>query len=218
MDGPQIDQKIRFGYAKAAQKLGQPFSLYRSTSSINPLGAGNLVGVLPAVMSQDWTWMKSNKPGNAIWFCCIDGQDSTLPLSAIEDDFLVGDHVFYVLSKEYQLPIQVMECNAVVQIVRPYQSLEPGGQGYAGFLPSTSTLLVSEMPCSLLMSGKGKKPETQLPTDAADPNWIVMMPNFGDVNLRTGDFMTDNTNESYILSVTENTEFGWRLTAQKVVT
>jgi hypothetical protein len=218
MDGLQINQKIRFGYAKAAEKLGQPFSLYRPTTSIDPLNSVNLVGVLPAVASMDWTWMKSNKPGNAIWFLCIDGQDSSLPLAAVEGDFIVGDHIFYILSKEYQLPMQGMECNATIKIVRPTQSIAAGGQGYAGFEEGSSELLVSLMPASILMQGRGKNSETDLPTDTTNPNWIIMMPNYGDVHLRTGDIVIDNTNENYILSVTEDTEFGWRLTAQKVVT
>lgn len=220
MDGLQINQKIRFGYAKAAQKLGQPFSLYRAsglTPSINPIVLGNLIGVLPMVASQDWTWMKANKPGNAIWFLCIDGQDSSLPLAAVEGDFLVGDHTFYVFSKEYQLPMQGMETNDVVQIERPYQSTDAGGQGYAQAY-SAPTLLMQGMPASILMFGRGKMATTKLPTDTELPKWIIHVPNLGDVNLRTGDIVIDSTNERYVLSVTENTEFGWRLTAEKMVT
>lgn len=217
MNGLKINQKIRYGYAKAAQHLGQPFSLYRSTSSMNPLSPSNLVGMLNMVASQDWGWMKANRPGNAIWYLCVDGQDSSFPLAATEGDFLVGDHTFYVLSKEYQLPMQGMETNESIQIIRPYQSIDPGGQGYVGFEPSTSTILMAAMPASILKMGNGSQAITQTPTDTSAPDWIIQLPNLGDVNLRTGDIVIDNSNENYILRATENTEFGWRCMAQKVV-
>src|SRR5271167_4439254 len=122
MDGAGIDQKIRFGYAKAAQHLGLPFDLYRSAVPLTPIQVPNLIGSLPVIPSQDWTWMKGNRPGNAIWFICVDGQDSSYPLEAEEGDYLVGFKTFFVLSKEPQLPMQAVECNKMVNVIRPYQS------------------------------------------------------------------------------------------------
>lgn len=220
MDGPQIDQKIRFGYAKAAQHLGQPFQLYRSAMPINPLDSGNLIGTLPAVMSQDWTWMKSNRPGNAIWFCCIDAQIASQPLAAEEGDYLVGDHVFFVLSIEYQLPLQVMECNRTLNIIRATQPQTAGLQPYAGYIQQDSKTvktIMTQMPASVLKTGSQASAPSRLPTDTEEPKWIIHLPNLGGVNIRVGDFIIDDINENYVVTTNEETEFGWRLVAQQVV-
>lgn len=231
MDGLQINQKIRYGYAKAAAKLGQPFQLYRSSTPMDPLDNGNLVGTILAVATQDWSWMKSNKPGNAIWYCCVDGQDASDPLSAQENDYLVGDHTFFVLSKEYQLPMQLMDCNSLIDIKRPAQTLGDGLQGYGGYLSAAATVIVQNMPVSILIYGTGRTSPTKLPTDTIQPGFIVQMPNIGGVDIRTGDIISEtefvfahapkkNTGaiqEQYVISATEQTEFGWRLTARQVV-
>jgi len=215
--GLQIDQKIRKGYAKAAVKLGRPFNLYRSSSSIDPINSGNLIGSLNVDNTQSWDWMKGNRPGNAIWYLLVDGQDSSAPLSAEEGDFLVGEKTFFVLSKEFQMPMQGVECNAIIKVSRPFQSTNPGGQGYAGYLPQTSTMLMQGMPASVLIQGRGRQAKSNLPTDTTQPNWIILIANLGDVDVKTGDIITDATNQDYILSATEQTEFGWRCTAMQVV-
>lgn len=215
MDGPGINQKIRYGYAKAALKLGQNYQLYRSASGLDPLNIANLIGTLKMVPTQDWTWMKANRPGNAIWYCCIDGQDSSNPLSAHEMDYLVADQIFYVLSKQYQLPIQLVECNSTVNVTRPNQSVSPGLQGYGGRLPSTDTVLMTSVPCSILLQGRGSMAPSKLPTDTQQPLWIIMIPKLDAIDIRTGDILTDTTKQQYVCSATEETEFGWRLTARQ---
>jgi len=217
MNGYGIDQKIRFGYAKAAKKLGQTFELYRSATPFTPLATGNLIGSLPAVVTVDWQWMKSNKPGNAIWWILIDGQDSSAPLSAQEGDYLVGDQTFFILTKEYQMPMSAVECNRVVDIIRPSQSIDAGNQGYVAYTPPTSNTIMEGMPISILKDRAGNMAESKLPTDTDQPRWIIQMPNLGGVKILTGDIMIDEIGDNYVISLNEESEFGWRLTAKQVV-
>lgn len=220
MDGPGINEKIRYGYAKAAEKLGQDFQLYRSATPIEPLNSGNLVGTIKAVMSQDWTWMKANRPGNAIWYCCIDGQAVSAPLSAQEGDYLVGDGTFFVLSKQYQLPIQTMECNRVLDIIRATQPKTAGPQPYGAYIQQdddTVETIMTQMPASVLKTGSQASAPSRLPTDTEEPKWIIQLPNIGGVNIRVGDFIIDDIAENYVVTTNEETEFGWRLVAQQVV-
>ncbi|HNC11730.1 MAG TPA: hypothetical protein PLF59_08155 [Cyclobacteriaceae bacterium] len=185
---------------------------------VNPIQAANLVGTIKMVATQAWDWMKGNKPGNAIWYIVVDGQASSSPISANGGDFLVGDHTFFVLSKEYQLPMQGVETNATVQIIRPNQTTGAGLQPYGGYTPANSTLIVDQMPASILFqSGRGSMAKTKLPTDTNQPTWIIMMPRLNGTDLRTGDVLIDETTQQYVLGVTESTEFGWRLTAQQMV-
>lgn len=217
MDGLGINQKIRFGYHKAAQKLGQPFDLYRTALPNDPLNPANLVGNLKAVTTVDWQWMKSNKPGNAIWWILIDGRDVTFPLSAQEGDYLVGDKTYFILSKEFQMPMSAVECNRTVDIIRPYHSIDKGPQGYSAYTQDTSETIVSKMPVSVLKLSVGRVAESKLPTDTVRPNFIIQMPNLGDVNILTGDIMIDEESINYVLGVTEESEFGWRMTGEQVV-
>lgn len=233
MDGYQINQKVRYGYAKASYKLGINYDLYRTNNSaIDPLDPANLVGQIlmqPVLEVTVAGWLQANKPGNSLWKLVVDGQDSTYPLSVVVKDFLVGPDIFYVISKQNQLPVQGIECNKIVDIIRPYQYSDPGGGGYAGYLPSTSAILMQNVPCSFLINGKGYRSPSKLPTDTIQPTWIVMIANLNQVNLRTGDIVVskgeaslfnsgnDPVIENYVIIANEETEFGWRLTVSQVL-
>lgn len=216
MDGPGINQKIRYGYAKAAEKLGQTFSLYRSTIPVDPISPPNLVGSMKAVVTIDWEWMKSNKPGNAIWWLVVDGQSSSAPLSAQEGDYLVGDATYFVLTKEYQMPMSCVQCNRVVSVFRADQSQAVGNIGYTSYPASGEIEIFRNMPCSVLKGSKGSNADSKLPTDTLEPEWGVLIPNLDDRDIITGDFMVDESGSRYVLSVNEKTQFGWRLTGRQV--
>lgn len=223
MDGEGINQKIRFGYAKAASKLGQDYSLYRSPTAIDPLDSNNLIGTLKMVPTQAWNWMKGNRPGNAIWYILVDGREATYPLSAQESDYLVSDDLtFFVMSKEFQLPMQAVECNAVITIDRPDMPLPAGGAGYGAYTPGTAVTIYQNIPASILIKGYGKDAMSKLPTDTRQPSFMVQLPNLGNVDIRTGDIVTEVSDvgpvqERYAVSATEQTEFGWRLTVTQLV-
>lgn len=217
MDAYQISQKVAFGYAKAASKLGLPFELYRSATPINPIDPSNLIGTIPGNMTVSWDYMKGNRPGNPIWLALIDGQDASYPLTAEENDYLVGYKTFYVMSKEPDLPIQVVECNRTISIARPSQRTGPGYIGYVGSTPGSSEQVMLNMPVSCLRKGTTENAPTKLPTDTKQPTWEIMMPNIGGVNVRLDDIVTDEINQEYVVLSNEETEFGWRLMAQQVV-
>lgn len=217
MNGTQIVQKIFFGYAKAAQHLGLPFQLYRSAMPLNPIQPANLIGTLPCNATQQWSYMTSNRPGNAIWYLLIDAQDVSAPLNAQEGDYIVGYETFYIFSLEPDLPPQGVQCNRTISIIRPTQSVGPGLQPYGAYTPATSTTIMSLMPASVLLLGRGNASDLKLPTDAKQPSWRIMVPNIGHVNVEVGDFIIDDVNQFYVVNDNEETEFGWRLTATQVV-
>lgn len=219
MDGPRIDQKIRFGYHKASQKLGKDFSLYRSTSTIIPINPLNLQGIVKCAFTIAWDWMKANKPGNAIWYLLTDGRNSSGILNVRECDFLVSaDQTFFVLAKQYQMPMLAVECNTKIKILRPTQSIGPGIQPYAGYTPAGSYIVFDEMPVSILLDRSGEKAITKLPTDSRQSSWIVLMPNINDTGIKTGDIIIDNVGRNYIVSLAEQTDFLWRMKATQMVT
>lgn len=217
MDGPGINEKIRFGYAKSASKLGQDFQLYRSAVPIDPIDPDNLVGTIKAVMTTSWDWMRANKYGNAVWYAVIDGQEASEPLSAQVGDYLTGDKTFFIASKQYQMPMQSVECNRTISIIRPTQDITPGPKGYVGYLPEDSEVIMTNMPASVLTKSSREKASSDLPTDTKQPAWTVLIPNLANVPILVGDIISDEQQENYAVMDNELTDLGWRLTAQQVV-
>jgi hypothetical protein len=219
MDGPGVDQKIRFGYYKAAQKLGKDFSLYRASNPISPIDPLNLQGVVKCAFTISWDWMKANRPGNAIWYLLTDGQESSGILNVRECDFLVDvKQTFFVLAKQYQMPMLAVECNSILRIIRPDQTLGPGIQPYGGYLPANSQLLVDEMPASTLLDRIGSNAITKLPTDSKQSSWVILMPNIDSTDIKTGDIVIDESNQQYLITLSERTDFIWRIKAMQMVT
>lgn len=221
-----IQQKIFFGYAKAAQKLGATFNLYRATSAINPLQDENLIGQIQASTNVSWSYMKANRYGNALFQICIDAQSSTKPDSCQVGDFLIpttgaegvisDNTVYFIASLQFLLPPQAVSCNRTVSIVRPTQGTGAGYVGYAGRTQATDEIIVSGMPMSVIAKGKEASP-VKLPTDKKDGGWTCLIPNVGGIILREGDIIKDEFDQQYVISSNELTDLGWRLTAEQVV-
>ena len=315
MTPEQIQQKIFFGYAKAASKLGAMYNLYRSSTPINPIQSGNLVGQVRMSPSVSWDYMKALDYGKAAFNACLDAQSSSSPLNCRVGDYLVpvadtaaqynaasisivsggsnyavGDYVmlsggtpvqyvvlsvvtvngsgaitsatiyqagnynypvpsnplgqyyttgngngatfnviwsgggiiddnntYYVQSLQFNLPPRVVICNRTISIIRPSQQTGPGYVGYQGYTPGTSINIMTGMPASVLKGGRGENAPTNLPTDTREPMWPILMPNLGNVTLRTDDIVIDDLNQEYVISVAEATLLGWRIDAIQVV-
>jgi hypothetical protein len=84
-----IQQKIFFGYAKAASKLGAFFSLYRPASAITPIQSSSLIGTVQMSQSINWEYDKANAFGNSVFNACLDAQASSSPLNCRVGDYLV---------------------------------------------------------------------------------------------------------------------------------
>lgn len=84
-----INQKILFGYAKAAEKLGAYFSLYRSAIPIDPIQDANFITITQMSASVSWDYMKASSYGNAVYNACLDAQAANAPNSCIVGDYLV---------------------------------------------------------------------------------------------------------------------------------
>lgn len=227
MDAYGIQQKIYYGYYKAAFKLGASFNLYRSATPINPISSGNLIGQTVASTNVSWEYMKANKYGNAVWQIMIDARNSSSPLNAKVGDYLVpiaspegpitDDSIYFMASLQYLLPMQAVKCNRTLTVIRPTQSTSAGYIGYAGYTKTGSTLIMENMPASVLELNKDGAAPTKLPTDVNQPQWIILLPNLGNVTLRVDDIITDDLNQDYVVNVNELTELGWRIIATQVL-
>lgn len=228
MKPAQIQQKIFYGYAKAAIKLGAYFLHYRATTPINPIQSGNLIGNLRMSQSVSWDYMKASSYGNSIFNACIDAQRKNSPLSARVGDYLIpsvdpdsgfieNDSIYFIQSLQFDLPPKVVECNKTISIIRPSQTTGAGYVGYVGYTEGTSQTIMTNMPASVLIEGLGSQAQTKLPTDTREPSWIILIPNLGNIMVRIDDIITDEKNQQYVIDDNELTELGWRIRAIQVV-
>jgi hypothetical protein len=232
MDGGLLDQHVQYGYAKCAQKVGSNFNVFRPTSPINPLASGNNIGVGLGSANQSWDYMKANRYGNAVWNFIVNNQFANamnpVPiLRAQVNDYFVGiadefddvddNSTYFIMAMQFLMPPQAVKCNDVLTLLRPTQGVGAGYQGYAGYTPATSEIIMQNIPASVLGKGRGEKSPVNLPTDSKEPTWIVLLPNIDGTVIRIGDIFLNSINEDFVVTENELTELGWRLQATQVV-
>ncbi|WP_318833697.1 hypothetical protein [Burkholderia cepacia] len=214
MDAAKLQTKVYKGYGKAAQRIGPLFTIYRPSSASNPISSGNIVTSLNASFNaEDMTYSRPNKYGKATWFCLVDGTQTR-----VGDYLSNASQTFFIAAMQQTLPILTVECNRRVNLLRPYQVSGVGETGYGGDTAAGETPLMTGWPASVLQGTKGEKNEVALPGDVRNPWWIVLLPAFAGVTLRTADIITDELSRRYIISSAELTDLGWRCTAQQAQT
>jgi hypothetical protein len=201
-----VQGKIYYGYGKAAQKIGVPYSIYRASSGINPISLPNFQGTAYLSANVEWTYMRANKYGNAVWQLIIDGRLTQT------FDYLVGNGItYFICSMQALLPINGVECNRIVTITRPTVPLTPGENGYGG-LPGGATLMQA-CPCSILAGGRMEANKNALPLDTRSPSYQILIPALPGVELRIGDIVDDDRGVRLALTSCELTDLGYRLLA-----
>lgn len=212
MDALKLQAKIYAGYSQAAKRLGLDNVQYRPVGAGNPLAtAGATIKV--SYNAEDMKFGKANKYGNPVWFGLFDGR-ITQP-----GDYLVGPQgTFFIASQQLHLPIQCVQCNRIINVLRPPVAADVGALGYGGTTQANETMLMEGWPASVLQGTKGEKGDAILPGDARSPWWTVLMPAVPGVNLRTADIITDDIGRRYTISSAELTDMGWRMTVMQAVT
>lgn len=213
MNGTLLQQKIYYGYAIAAQKIGNAFSQYRAASPINPIVNGNLLtSSFLASFNVDWKYSKASQWGKVIYQCLGNGA-----VMRVGDFLISAAQTFFIVAMEPLLPIIAAQCNAVASVERPFISNAVGDVGYSGYVPqSTRTVLMSNIPMSIIEDTRKSSNPTKLPTDTACNNWIISIPNLDGTLLQVGDSII-NGNDIYSIEAPELTSYGWRIRAIRAV-
>lgn len=218
MNETLLQQKLYAGYAKAAQMLGIASVVYRASSSLTPIAAGNLVANLPASFSaDDMSYQRSQRFGNAVWTCLIDGSQTH-----------VGDYVvnaagsFFIAAMQPLLPILAVKCNRAVRISRMAMQNSAGYAGYSGVVASqevdvlgTSGPLgsfVSGWPASILIGGKADR-DTGLPSDVKEAGYEILLPASVPITISESDILQDDLSRNYAIAAAELSDMGWRILA-----
>jgi hypothetical protein len=209
MDGLKLQDKIHIGYGKAAKRIGFDYQQFRATSAYNPL-TSTALQTLSASFTTNFKYSAPNKYGQATWLGLFDGR------SFEPGDFLVGHQgTFFIAAMQDTLPIYCVQTNRVVSVLRVGMDAGVGLGGWASDTPANEAILMQGWPASVLQGTKGESNPTNLPGDVRTPWWLILMPAWPGVVLRTSDIVRDELGRKYVISSAELTDMGWRITAMQ---
>ena len=221
MTGTTIAPVFQIAPRTVAAVLGLPMAQYRPSSAGAVIAGGNLLRTLPV-------WITGDKKGmgttpfdyeQPVAYASVDPA-----LTSIGDD-LVGaiwpggtSQTFFISSMDLPAPIQVVNCNRVLTFSRP-SGQNPGPSYYGGDIAATETPLLTAWPAAVAAKGKRQSGEVRLPGDMDLPWYEILLPPSVPVQLLSMDVVMDDQAipVRYVVSETEQTTLGWRLSARAAV-
>lgn len=210
-----VQSKVWFGYAQSAKRLGFTFAHYRPSSVNSPIAPANLIGSLPLALVQNFNFAAPMKFGNAQWQALVDGSQVQV------GDYFVGpapgsSRTVFIAGMWPMLPIQAVECNRVLNILRVgNEERQYGIGGYSGDTETTEVPLLTGWPASVLEGKRPQATDAKLPGDAKIGAWAILMPALPGVAIEFNDIITDDLARRYLVQSAELTPLGWRITAQQ---
>lgn len=220
MDGPTIQARVYAGYAKAALRIGLPYDQYRPVNVAAPLG--NKVATILAAFDStpNYEFKKPNLYGDPTWYALIN--DATVATG----DYLLGnDGVFFIAGKQFLLPVQAVECNRSVVLIRAASGATPTGtQGYGGNCVAEGSAVLGTLnldgtvatgwPCSILFGGRQGRP-TELPMAVGNAGWQILLPASMPLVINASDVFIDDLGRRYVVDGAEHSDLGWRINSKE---
>jgi hypothetical protein len=190
-----------------------PFAQYRANGASNPLS--NQIGTLPVWVTADPSLMGERAFNRAKPDEVYAGLDPDL---TDPGDYLVGAtsvnnnvETFFIASQDSPMPTRLVLCNSVLTISRPTKSA-PGASAYGGNISANETPVMTGWPCSIIQGTKGEAGVSKLPGDVRAPWFTCLLPSYQSVQIKSFDIAVDAHGTRYVISSTELTAMGWRLT------
>lgn len=214
MDAAHLEDRVKWGLNVAARATGATADAYRPRGIRDPLARGNRFLRLPAAFNNiHGGFSRPNLYGNALWHGIFDA------IYTRPGDYLVqGDAVWFIASQERLSPVLCVRANRVITFKRLAAQTGTGANNYGGVTATNTNVLIAGWPASVLAASGSAKPLVNLPTDSPVPYWTVLVPASHGVVLNPTDLMSDDLGRTAIVSETELTDLGWRLTVKQVTT
>ena len=214
MDSNQFQDKVYFGLGKTARYLGSAADAYRPSSAFHPLDQQNRFLRLPVwFTSTSNSVTGTNVYGQPLWHGVFDAS-YTRP-----GDYLVWQSkVYFIASQEPLLPVLCVMTNRVVSISRPNVQALPAANPYGGYASGASTPLLGDFPALVLSETKSGSSLVNLPTDQALAFWYVLLPALSELLITPGDLLTDDLGRNAVVTESELSSLGWRLSAKMAMT
>lgn len=190
MDGTTLQAKINSAYAKAAEKIGVPYSWYRG-GLINPVSSQNQLGMLDGAFSIDPKFQSVPNYATMLWRAFLDISQ------ALPGDIFVGSHTFVLLESGPLIPPMAIMCTDQIKIERPTVSTTAGLQVYND---PTMELIAEGLPANVNIKKEVGDIKAHLPGDIGRQTYWNVSFYGADGSVKDGDIVTDG--EGYRYQVT----------------
>lgn len=213
VDFARVQNRIYYGYTKAAQRLGTTHAIYRSSNGINPLQMSNFQFNTRISIDQDFKYVKGRKYGDMSWqFLPEDG------LTLRTYDYMVGSEFTYFIADiapDGRLnPPLCVECNAVITLNGLRSPLVSGKNPYQQIVQQP---ILVNCPAAILEYTRMDMSNMKLPTSVKNPTYNITVPEFDSVIIQTGDEIDDDKGRRMVVIAAEITSksLGLRILAQE---
>jgi hypothetical protein len=213
VDFARVQNRIYYGYGKAAVRLGTELAIYRSADGQNPIQMGNFLFNQLVGIDQDYKYMKGRKYGDMTW--------QFLPENGLllqNYDYMVGSQFTYfiadVIPDGRLNPPLCVECNAIITINELSNTKTAGSNPYQQYVQKP---ILVNCPVSILAYTRMDGDNMKLPTSVKNPTYNITAPNFDDVIIKTGYEIDDDKGRRLVVISAETTKhsLGLRILAQE---
>ena len=214
MDGVKIQQKVWWGYGKAASKIGLNYKVYRSSDGIDPLDISNYLYDLPLSTTQIWSYKSPNKYAMNSWMMVVDGNQVEAGDYLVADNDLFDD-IYFIASKQSLQPILGIKCDRIIDVISVSTDDVLEKKGFTGYSaenvpPLNNQTIMQNCPCSFIIGSKGEANSVNLPFDSKMPWYSVYLP-YLNKYISDGYVIVDENNNRFLISGNQKTDNGWKL-------
>jgi hypothetical protein len=210
----KLQDRLYKGLNAAARVVGIDTNAYRPSTPSDALASVNrFLRLRAAFTTRDGRFEHANGYGQAMWYGVFDAA-YTQP-----GDYLVQERgIWFIAAQPLLAPVLCVQTNRSISIMRHAVLSNTSLSSYGGSNILPNTLVLENWPASVIGVTSRNHPEAGLPSDMPVPYWTILLPAFGQVILRTGDFISDDIGRNAVVAAAELTDLGWRITAQQAVT
>jgi hypothetical protein len=214
MDGRKLQDRVYFGLGRSARYVGLWADAFRPAGPSNPLDKQNRFLRLPAAfLSTKGGDIRTNVYGEPLWQGVFDASYTR------EGDYIVlGSRIFFVASQEPLLPILCVSANRTISVARPNAQGNTAANSYGGYTSGGSTNLMQGWPASVLGENSTGTSSAGLPINLGVPYWSVLVPSVAKIILSPGDLIADDLGRTAVITGSELTNLGWRISAKLATT
>jgi hypothetical protein len=206
MDLARLTQIVNRARAISGQQTGESCGIYRPNGKLSPIQPNNLLSQTYAAFQAEGSGPpRAPDHGQALWWATFDASTTQV------GDYLVAPSATYFIARQMDaLPIQCVQTNRVVTIVRPTPTAQGG---YNGFFATPGELILYQWPASLLQFGSNSN--AAMPLESRLGSWVLLLPALP-VVVSAADVITDDLGSNYVAGAVEVSTLGCRIALRQI--
>lgn len=224
MDAAKIQSKVIKGYAKAAQRIGFAYAVYRvpgtDYGAKTTIAAARNAAFTPH-SSAGFNFLKPSDHKNPMVHCLADVSDNQV------GDYYVGAATYFLAGLDPLFPPLAIRCNRVVTFSRRAKPTVNGNERVKGFQPEyagsinygpsdNTPAFLTGFPCALLKGSRGIR-DTTLPEDVGQGMFTLLLPPVSGSIIQPSDTVRDDLGNDYSVQMAELTSYCWQVILQQDV-